>query len=136
MIGTSQAMQRICRLARLVAPRDTAVLIVGETGTGKELVASGIHSLSRRSKGPFVVVIAPRFPKACWKPNSSVSHAAPLLALFNPDWAASMGRTAGHSCWMKWANCRSACKPNFCGSCRSMKCSVWVARMFFEWTYD
>ncbi len=64
MIGTSQAMQRICRLARLVAPRDTAVLIVGETGTGKELVASGIHSLSRRSKGPFVVVNCAAIPES------------------------------------------------------------------------
>ena len=43
MIGTSPKMQQIYRLARLVAPRDTAVLIVGATGTGKELVARGIH---------------------------------------------------------------------------------------------
>lgn len=64
MIGTSQRMQQICRLARLVAPRDTAVLIVGETGTGKELVASGIHSLSRRSKGPFVVVNCAAIPES------------------------------------------------------------------------
>ncbi len=64
MIGTSDGMQQICRLARLVAPRDTAVLIVGETGTGKELVASGIHSLSRRSKGPFVVVNCAAIPES------------------------------------------------------------------------
>jgi DNA-binding NtrC family response regulator len=64
MIGSSQGMQQICRLARLVAPRDTAVLIVGETGTGKELVASGIHSLSRRSKGPFVVVNCAAIPES------------------------------------------------------------------------
>ena len=49
MIGASRKMQQIYRLARLVAPRDTAVLIVGPTGTGKELVARGIHQLSRRS---------------------------------------------------------------------------------------
>jgi DNA-binding NtrC family response regulator len=64
MIGTSDGMHQICRLARLVAPRDTAVLIVGETGTGKELVASGIHSLSRRSKGPFVVVNCAAIPES------------------------------------------------------------------------
>jgi len=64
MIGTSPRMQQIWRLARLVAPRDTAVLIVGETGTGKELVASGIHSLSRRSKGPFVVVNCAAIPES------------------------------------------------------------------------
>ena len=95
-------MQQTYRLARLVAPRDTAVLIVGETGTGKELVASGIHSLSRRSKGPFVVVNCAAIPKACWRPNSLASRAALSRALFNRGWAASMLRTAGRSYWMKW----------------------------------
>ncbi|MGH9758257.1 MAG: sigma 54-interacting transcriptional regulator, partial [Candidatus Acidiferrales bacterium] len=46
MIGSSRKMQQLYHLARLVAPRKTAVLIVGETGTGKELVARGIHDLS------------------------------------------------------------------------------------------
>jgi transcriptional regulator with GAF, ATPase, and Fis domain len=64
MIGTSQGMQQIYRLARLVAPRDTAVLIVGETGTGKELVARGIHDLSRRAKSPFVVVNCAAIPES------------------------------------------------------------------------
>lgn len=64
MIGRSHRMQQIYRLARLVAPRDTAVLIVGETGTGKELVARGIHDLSRRNKGPFVVVNCAAIPES------------------------------------------------------------------------
>jgi transcriptional regulator with GAF, ATPase, and Fis domain len=64
MIGTSRTMQQICRLARLVAPRSTAVLIVGATGTGKELVARGIHALSRRSRGPFVVVNCAAIPES------------------------------------------------------------------------
>jgi DNA-binding NtrC family response regulator len=64
MIGAGKKMQQINRLARLVAPRDTAVLIVGETGTGKELVARGIHELSRRSRGPFVVVNCAAIPES------------------------------------------------------------------------
>ncbi len=64
MIGTGPKMQQIYRLARLVAPRDTAILIVGETGTGKELVARGIHTLSRRSQGPFVVVNCAAIPES------------------------------------------------------------------------
>jgi DNA-binding NtrC family response regulator len=64
MIGTSGTMQQICRLARLVAPRNTAVLIVGATGTGKELVARGVHALSRRSRGPFVVVNCAAIPES------------------------------------------------------------------------
>src|SRR5271155_2493816 len=53
MIGGSLRMQQLYRLARLVAPRDTAVLIAGPTGTGKELVARGVHAFSKRSRGPF-----------------------------------------------------------------------------------
>jgi DNA-binding NtrC family response regulator len=64
MIGTGRKMQQINRLARLVAPRDTTVLIVGETGTGKELVARGIHELSKRSRGPFVVVNCAAIPES------------------------------------------------------------------------
>jgi DNA-binding NtrC family response regulator len=64
MIGTSKRMQKLYRLARLVAPRDTVVLIVGATGTGKELVARGIHDVSRRSRGPFVVVNCAAIPES------------------------------------------------------------------------
>lgn len=64
MIGTSLKMQQLYRLARLVAPRDTAVLITGATGTGKELIARGIHELSQRSRGPFVVVNCAAIPES------------------------------------------------------------------------
>lgn len=64
MIGASEKMQRISRLARLVAPRDTTVLIVGATGTGKELVARGIHALSSRRNGPFIVVNCAAIPES------------------------------------------------------------------------
>jgi DNA-binding NtrC family response regulator len=49
MIGTSPAMQRVYRMVRLVASRTTTVLIAGPTGTGKELVARALHTLSPRS---------------------------------------------------------------------------------------
>lgn len=64
MIGTSSKMQQLYRLARLVAPHDTTVLIVGGTGTGKELVAHGIREMSRRSRGPFVVVNCAAIPES------------------------------------------------------------------------
>lgn len=56
LIGRSEAMETVFQLIRDVAPVDTTVLIEGETGTGKELVARAIHAASRRRNGPFVAV--------------------------------------------------------------------------------
>ncbi|MGH9326164.1 MAG: sigma-54-dependent transcriptional regulator [Terriglobia bacterium] len=64
MIGLSRAMQNVYRLSRLVAPRATTVLLTGETGTGKELVAKAIHLLSPRQKQPFITVNCAAIPEA------------------------------------------------------------------------
>lgn len=54
IVGKSRAMQELLETLRKIAPTDCNVLIVGETGTGKELVARAIHHLSRRSGGRFL----------------------------------------------------------------------------------
>jgi DNA-binding NtrC family response regulator len=64
MIGSSAAMQRVYRMARLVAPRSTTVLIGGATGTGKELVARALHALSPRAQKSLVVVNCAAIPEA------------------------------------------------------------------------
>ncbi len=63
MIGTSVAMQRVYHMAQLVARRDTTVLILGESGTGKDLVAQAIHNLSPRHSNPFVVINCAAIPE-------------------------------------------------------------------------
>jgi len=67
MLGTSAAIRHTYRLARMVAPRDTTVLLTGETGTGKELVAEAIHKLSPRSAHPFVVVNCAAIPETLFE---------------------------------------------------------------------
>jgi transcriptional regulator with GAF, ATPase, and Fis domain len=64
MIGASRAMEQVYRLVQMVANRDTTVLVTGETGTGKELVAGAVHSLSKRAKHPFVVVNCAAIPES------------------------------------------------------------------------
>ena len=54
--GSSEAMKKVFHLVRQAAPTEATVLIEGPSGTGKELVAHAIHTLSARSKGPFVAV--------------------------------------------------------------------------------
>jgi transcriptional regulator with GAF, ATPase, and Fis domain len=56
-------MQRVCSMARLVAQRDTTVLITGESGTGKDLVARALHQLSPRRYKPFVVINCAAIPE-------------------------------------------------------------------------
>ncbi|MFZ1131726.1 MAG: sigma-54 dependent transcriptional regulator [Terriglobales bacterium] len=63
MIGDSRIMQPVCRLVRLLAPRDTTVLITGPTGCGKEVVARAIHQLSPRAGRAFVVVNCAAIPE-------------------------------------------------------------------------
>jgi len=56
IIGNSKAMQDVYRITRRVARSNASVLLLGETGTGKELIATAIHRLSDRGTGPFVRV--------------------------------------------------------------------------------
>jgi DNA-binding NtrC family response regulator len=63
MVGMSETMGELARLIRLVAPRSTTVLIEGETGTGKEVVARAVHRLSERAGKPFVVLNCAAIPE-------------------------------------------------------------------------
>jgi transcriptional regulator with GAF, ATPase, and Fis domain len=62
IVGRSAALRRVLRMVRIVAPTNATVLINGETGTGKELIAEAIHKCSDRSNGPFVKVNCAAIP--------------------------------------------------------------------------
>lgn len=62
IVGTSAALTSVLQQVNLVAPTDTTVLILGETGTGKELIARSIYDRSNRSKHPFVRVNCAAIP--------------------------------------------------------------------------
>ena len=63
LIGTSGAMKEVFRRIDKVARTDVSVLIEGETGTGKELVASEVHRRSHRKDGPFIVINCGAIPE-------------------------------------------------------------------------
>ena len=56
IIGDKRGLRVVCDAVRMVAPEDTAVIIYGETGTGKELIARAIHEQSARSRAPYIKV--------------------------------------------------------------------------------
>lgn len=63
VIGESQEAQKLEKHIQLVAPTDLSVLVLGETGTGKELISKRIHELSKRKEGPFVAIDCGALPK-------------------------------------------------------------------------
>jgi transcriptional regulator with GAF, ATPase, and Fis domain len=62
VVGTSPELQAVLLSATMVAPTDSTILIAGETGTGKELIARAIHKRSRRSDKVFVSVNCAAIP--------------------------------------------------------------------------
>ena len=67
IIGKGDALQHVLGLVDVVAPTDSTVLIQGETGTGKELIAEAIHRSSDRASGPVNVVARLFVHRMRWK---------------------------------------------------------------------
>jgi transcriptional regulator with GAF, ATPase, and Fis domain len=63
MVGDTEPMRRVYELTNMVARRDTTVLVTGESGTGKDLVAQAIHLISPRQKQPLVVINCAAIPE-------------------------------------------------------------------------
>jgi two-component system, NtrC family, response regulator AtoC len=64
LIGVSHEMQRIFKIIPVIAQTDSSVLITGQTGTGKDVVAEAIHHASGRTKGPFIKINCGALPEA------------------------------------------------------------------------
>src|SRR5262249_59139269 len=64
LLGSSQTLERVLKQARSVAATSATVLLTGENGTGKEMLARAIHQESPRGNGPFVAVSCAALPEA------------------------------------------------------------------------
>src|SRR6201981_3720702 len=64
IVGNSKPMQEVMRIIEMAAPSSASVLITGETGSGKEIVARTIHKLSPRAGGPFIAINCSAIPES------------------------------------------------------------------------
>ena len=63
ILGVSTVIRKAVNIAQRIAPTESNILLLGETGTGKEVFANAIHAASKRSKSPFVAINCSAFPK-------------------------------------------------------------------------
>ncbi|MCP4250360.1 MAG: sigma-54-dependent Fis family transcriptional regulator [bacterium] len=127
IIGASEALDRTLKRVRRLAPTKSTVLIVGDSGTGKELVARAIHVNSPRRGKPFKVVTAPPLPRRCWTANSSGTSRVRLPERW-PTRRACCKRPTGGRCFStRSATCRCPCRPSCCARWRAARSCRWAA---------
>src|SRR5215470_2045161 len=80
LVGSSSALKEVLGAIALVAPVDSAVLLVGETGTGNELIARAIHDAGPRRHQRFVAVNCAAIRQGCSRASYSVMSGARLPA--------------------------------------------------------
>ena len=125
IFGSSPAILAVREMIARVAPTNATVLITGETGTGKELVARAIHKSSPRAQKPFIPVNCAASPRPCWRASCSVMRRARLREPIECGKVCLRRPTKAHCSSTKPARCRQRLRRNYCGF-------SWTAR-FFGW---
>lgn len=132
IVGKSEQLRRALKEVETVAPADSTVLIYGETGTGKELIARAVHSLSSRNSSAFVKLIARRFPRACLRASFLGTRRVHSPEQSRSGSGASNWRIAERSSSMKSVKFLLSFNRNSYAFCRSASSSAWAARVRFE----
>ena len=97
IVGDSPALRTASELVAIVAPTDSSVLILGETGTGKELIARAIHHLSTRREGAFVKLNCAAIPHGLFESELFGYQKGAFTGAIAQKSGAIRARTQGHS---------------------------------------
>ena len=127
IIGNSAALKHVLELVETVAPSDSTVLLLGETGTGKELIARAIHGRSRRKERTFVKLNCAAIPTGLLE-SELFGHEK---GAFTGAITQKMGRLKladqGTLFLDEVAIFQLKSSPSSCGLCRRGNPSVWAA---------
>ena len=129
IIGSSEKMQELLSLVYRVASTEWSVLIRGETGTGKELIAKLIHMMGLRKDGPFVEVNCAAIPESLFESELFGHEKGALPGLPHNGVVALNWQKVEHCFLMKWVNCHSIYRQNFYELCRKKRLPGWEVRL-------
>ena len=128
IIGKSRALKRVLSEAERVADGDTPVLLLGETGTGKELLAQTIHELSARKDRPMVIVNCASLPATLIESELFGREAGPTQAQPPRRLAASRSPMDRRCSSMRSGNFPLSCRRSCCECFRTAGSNGWAAR--------
>jgi formate hydrogenlyase transcriptional activator len=131
IVGQSRALKATLKQLETVAPTDSTVLIYGETGTGKELLARAIHDLSARKQATFVKLNCAAIPTGLLESELFGHEKGAFTGASRNGSAASSWRTAAPSSWTRSARSRLSCSPSCCACFRSANSNAWEVRARF-----
>jgi two-component system NtrC family response regulator len=110
MITAAPEMTKVARTIERVANTDVSVMLLGASGTGKELLARGVHRTSRRRAGGFVAINCAAIPRTCSRRNCSAMRRAPSPARSRPPRARSSSPMAAPCSSTRSATSRCRCR--------------------------
>ena len=129
IVGRSDALQRVLHQVEHVAPTDATVLILGETGTGKELIARAIHNLSGRRERTFVKRELRRDPRGLARERAVRPRARRVHRRHRAAHRPLRARRRRHAVPRRDRRpAARSCRPSCCASCRSRSSSASAAR--------
>jgi len=135
IVGSSEPLRRVLVQVSKVAPTDSTVLVLGETGTGKEFIAPAIHNRSKRSNRAFIRVNCAAIPSSPSRPSCSDMKEAPSRGRLSAGWAVSNRPMVERYSSTKWATFRQRRRSHCCEFFRSMNSNEWAAVKQFRLTY-
>ncbi|MDT7817829.1 MAG: hypothetical protein QOJ42_7745, partial [Acidobacteriaceae bacterium] len=127
LIGSSERFQAVLDDVQVVAPAECAVLVQGETGTGKEVIARAIHDSGPRQSGPFVGINCAAIPGALLESELFGHERGAFTGLSHRPSGAFRPRMGARCFLMRSETSLWSFSRNSCACCRSSNTNGWEA---------